>query len=218
MTDPDRAETEPDPLNFWNPNTMVLTESSSAGFEPAPAGTHPARLVRLIDLGTQLSTFDGEEKKQRKLLLVFEICDGELRTDDGKPFLVSKRFGASLHPRASLRQALAAWGGRDLTPEELKGFDLAKLLGKPVLLGVTHAERDGRTFANISGLSRMPKGMQVEAATERLVHFSLDAPDWETYESLGERLRQQIASSPEFAAARQKPSTPFADMNDDVPY
>jgi hypothetical protein len=59
--------------------------------------------------------------------------------------------------------------------------------------------------------------MQCEAATEPLVNFSLDRPDWETYEALGERLRQQIATSPEYAAAR-KAAPAAADLDDDVPY
>ena len=51
---------------------MALTLSegaTSATYTPCPAGTFPARLCALIDLGTQTGTYEGEVKSARKLLL-----------------------------------------------------------------------------------------------------------------------------------------------------
>jgi len=201
---------------------MILTDTAAGTFEPCPAGTYPARLVRLIDMGTQPVTFEGRTTHARKVLLSWEITDPELRRDDDRPYVVSKRYTASLHERASLRRDLAAWRGRDFTAEELKRFDTAALLDAPCLLGVTHTSKGDRTFANVGSLARMPRSMPCPAATEALLHFSLDAFDGEVFDMLGERLQEQIKASPEWQAraaptAATSSSTAFDDMDDDLP-
>ena len=55
---------------------MALTLSegaTSATYTPCPAGTFPARLCALIDLGTQTGTYEGEVKSARKLPLAWCI-------------------------------------------------------------------------------------------------------------------------------------------------
>jgi hypothetical protein len=202
---------------------MILSETSSASFTPCPAGTYPARLVRIVDLGTQTTEYQGEAKHARKVLLTWEIVDPDTRTDDDRPYLISKRYTASLHEKAGLRRDLAAWRGQDFTPAELARFDLATLLGKPVLIGIVHSTKGERTFANVASLSRMPKGMQAGEPTEPPLHFDLTAPDWGVFDLLGDRLKTQIAASPEYAAAYEKasktqPAPALADMDDDIPF
>src|SRR5262249_26776088 len=49
-----------------------------------------------------------------------------------------------------LRPFLEQWRGRDFTPEELQGFNLAKLKGANCLLTVQHKDTDkGDTWANV---------------------------------------------------------------------
>lgn len=199
---------------------MILSETSTAGtFEPCPAGTYPARLVRVIDLGTQTTEYQGEAKHAHKVLFTWEIVDPEARLADGSPYLISKRYTASLHEKAQLRRDLAAWRGQDFTADELRHFDLANLLGKPLLIGVVHTTKGERTYANVASLSRLPKGMTAAEPTEPILHFDLQAPDWHVFDQLGEKLKAQIASSPEYADARKAPapSTSFDDMDDDIP-
>lgn len=90
---------------------MALTVSGGATgtYTPPEAGTFPARCCALIDLGTQTATYEGETKAARKILVSFEITDSDNRRDDGSPHIVSKRFTASLHPKAGLRKFLEAW-------------------------------------------------------------------------------------------------------------
>lgn len=183
---------------------MSLTVSEAdtgATYRPCPAGTWPARCVQLVDLGTQQSTFEGQTRTARKVLVGFEVCDPEARRDDGAPFVVSKRFTLSLHEKSALRAFLQSWRGKPFTPEELRGFDLTTLLGVPCLLGVVNVEKDGRTYANISSCMRVPKNMPAPAGELEPAHFDLSNPNWVQFELLPDRIRQQIEASPEFAQA-----------------
>ena len=246
-TDDDRRQTDLQPVQpiFESDNIMIVTDTGGSAFTPCPAGSYLARCVQLIDLGTQASTFEGQEKRARKVLVAWEVLDDECRRDDGQPFVLSKRFTLSLHEKAALRKTLASWRGRDFTPVELKGFDLATVLGKEAFLSVIHTEKDGKTFANIAAVMKPPKGMVGTPATEPLVHFDLTAPDWTVFAQLSPRVADQIAQSPEYAAlnpparvAASAPAQPasaarpvqtpapapasagsgFDDMDDDIPF
>ncbi len=177
---------------------LTVSESKTGNFEMPPSGPIAARCSKLVDLGTQESTFEGEIKHQRKLLLSWELS--ELRTD-GTPFVISRRFGLSLHEKAALRGFLQAWRGRPFTAEELAGFDLRKLLNAPCLLGVMHTERAGKQFANIASISPLPKGMTAPELSAPGVVFDIDSDDAQTVlDTLSEGLQTTICDSPEWQA------------------
>jgi hypothetical protein len=187
---------------------MILTDSGGTAFTPCPAGSYTARCIQLIDLGTQVVDWQGQAKHQRKVLVTWEIIDDETRREDGTPFTISKRYTQSLHEKAGLRKDLASWRGRDFTPEELRGFNLESVLGQPCLLNVIHEVKpDGKTFANIASLMKLPRGMVAPVATEPLVHFDLAQPNWQTFAGLSSRLQTQIATSPEYQAIPNKPTS-----------
>jgi hypothetical protein len=202
QTETDRAQTDDtDQPIFLKDTIMSLTvsEGAAGSYTPPEAGTFAARCVRLIDLGTQTATYEGETKAAHKLLIGFEITDSDNRRDDGTPHIVSKRFTASLHPKAALRKFLEAWRGKPFTPAELAAFDLKVLLGQPCLLGIVHDTKGDRTYANLSSCMKLPKGFTAGAGTEPLVHFDVSEPDWTVFAALGSRLQDQIAASPEYA-------------------
>jgi hypothetical protein len=205
---------------------MILTDNTSSNYTPAPAGSYPARCCRVVDLGTQQTEFQGDIVHKRKVLLAFEILDPEVHLEDGRPYLLQKRFTASLHEKSALRKDLVSWRGRQFTDDELRRFDLSSVLGAMGFISVVEVQRDGRTYANLATIMRMPKGLPTATPTEPLVHFDLTAPDWAIFDNLPQRLQEQIAQSPEYKAARQQPtskpasatsSTPFDDMDDDLP-
>jgi len=204
---------------------MIVTDSNTSTFTPCPAGAYLASLRRMIDLGTQTSTFEGKTHAARKVLFVWEVTDPDIFTDTGKPYTVAKRYTRSLHEKSALRKDLASWRGRDFSADELKSFDLDAVLGKPCLLSIVHVEKDGKTFANVAAVMRPAKGMTGSDPTEPLVQFDLAAPDWHTFDALGDRIKAQIMAAPEYLAARTAaPSTPapagtgFDDMDDDIPF
>jgi len=219
---------------------LTVSEGSSGTYTPPEQGTYSARLCNLIDLGHQTSVWEGEEKTSHKILLQFEITDSENRRADGTAHTISRRYTASLHPRAGLRKLLEAWRGRPFTADELKAFDLKTLLGVPCLVGIIHETKGDKVFANLSSIMRLPKGFAPGLDTEPLVHFDLSEPDWAVFAQLPSRLQDQISASPEFArldkpksvtlpaptAPAPKVQAPagaasgsgFEDMDDDIPF
>ena len=175
--------------------------SAQTAFESAAAGVYPARLYRLLDLGTQTGDYQGKPTKARKLLLSFELL-GDERMADGKPFTISRRFTASLSDKAALRAFINQWRGKALSDDEVKAFDVSKLLGAYGFVNLTESTRDGKSYTNIASISPLPKGMPKPEGVNALQLFDLSAPDWNVFEALGERLQEQIASSPEYQAAQ----------------
>lgn len=210
---------------------MGLTVSEGAGsFELAPAGTHTARCYRIIDLGTQPTEFQGEKKLARKVLVQWELL-GDERMSDGRPFSVAKRYTASLHEKAQLRKDLAAWRGRDFTPEELKGFELPKVLGAFCLLNLIAVEKNGRDYVNVASIMALPKGMPKPEGVNELLAFDLGAFDQAAFDQLSDGLQEKIIGTPEYQALKNPaPATPsqapgtapapgsFDDFPDDIPF
>jgi hypothetical protein len=142
---------------------MGTSFSGSQTFTLAPAGTHRAVCVGVIDLGTQEVVWEGKTKYQRKILIQWELVDENM--DDGRPFMLSRMFTLSNADNGKLRPFLESWRGRPFTDEELASFDVAALLKAPCLLGVIHQANNGKTYANVSTAQRLPKSMQAPKST-----------------------------------------------------
>lgn len=185
---------------------MSLTISSDGGgnFEMAPAGTHLATCYRIIDLGTQKTNWQGQEKAQPKVLIAWELAGDKMA--DGRPFTVSKRYTASLHEKAGLRKDLESWRGRKFSEDELKAFNISKLLGVPCMVCITHDHKEGgKTYVNVSSVMGIPKGTTAPALVNLKTQFDLSNFDKEIYDSLSDNLRATIAMSPEFIACMHDP-------------
>lgn len=186
---------------------LTITATDSTEFELPPAGATAARCCAVIDLGSQQSTYQGETKAQAKILLTFELA--ELRSD-GTPHRVSRRMTASLHKKAQLRAFLEQWRGRAFTDEELRAFNVGKLLNAPCLLNLVHIERAGKQYANILSVSPVPRGMTAPELSEKPLLFDLSAPDWQVFAGLSSRMQETIAASPEYQAANPPASVSVA--------
>lgn len=201
---------------------MKLSDTGGKEFEQAPIGNHVGRCIGMIDLGTQQGEYLGKTTHARKIVLRFElpnelISEGEFA---GKPFVVSKFYTASLGEKANLRKDLSSWRGRDFTPDELMGFDSKNLLDKPCMVNVTRSEK-GK--AKISGLSPIPKGLQVPGRVHDLLYLSLEANEFkrDVYEGLSDYWKGEIQKSPEWAdlqgAPHRTPSS-FDEMESSIPF
>lgn len=200
----------------------MIVSSSGEGFKPIPEGTYVAVCIRVIDLGTQVSSFQGADKLQRKVLIAWEVPEVQVEFDGQTgPALIMKRYTASLSDRANLRKDLEAWRGRRFTEDELKGFDLGALLGKGCQIQVLHST-DGQ-YANIQTIMALPKGMPHPETSNPLVHFDLDAYSVGQFQMLSEKLQAQVALSPEYKAATGTgpavdKSHDGYDRSDDIPF
>ncbi|MBI1178477.1 hypothetical protein GC207_13665 [bacterium] len=118
-------------------------QESKAEFTPCPEYTGRAVCVDVTPLKKQQSQF-GERDVFK---IVFET---ELDREDGSRFCAwSRNFTPSVNEKANLRKFLRGWFGRDLTKEELAGFETDSLIGKPAQIVVVHEFKDDQTYANI---------------------------------------------------------------------
>jgi hypothetical protein len=114
-------------------------------FTPAPEGCWDAVLVDL----TPKKLVDTPWGKKQVFFLVWELS---CKRDDGKPFIVRQRYTPSLDSKSNLRKHLVTWRGRDFTSDEIRRFDLEKVLGAPCQLVVTHTEKEGTMYANVQAV------------------------------------------------------------------
>lgn len=191
---------------------MSLKLSEGSNFTPAPAGLHDAICISVVDLGMQ----SGPYGVKPKILLQWELPN--LLTDDGKPYTISRTFGANLHKQGSLRPILAAWRGRDFTPEELKQFDVVALLGKPVKLLIQHStSAEGRTYANVQATVKPDPGQLTQTLAPKL-HFDMDAPDEGVKAQLPEWIRKLIDGAIKAEKPAPAASTAAPAFDDDLTF
>ncbi|MEO0976001.1 MAG: hypothetical protein AAFY24_02030 [Pseudomonadota bacterium] len=187
---------------------MKLPEPTGGGdFERTPPGTHLALCYRFIDLGTQTSTWNGQEKHQRKVMISWELPEELMKEGEyaGKPFTIHQRYTWSMSEKANLRKDLEAWRGRPFRDSDFgdhdDAFDIKNILGKACLLGLIEVEKGDKVYTNIASVSALPKGMN--APTEPVnpqVYFALTEGEFnnDDFGDLSENLQKTIASSPEY--------------------
>lgn len=191
---------------------IAKAESSSGSFTPVPTGMHLARCFRIVDLGTQKTTYKGVDKYLRKILMQFEIhsedAEGNpLLTDKGEPLSISKRYTLSLSEKATLSLDLESWRGANFTPEERKGFNLEKLLNVWAMLNIVkNAGADGKEYTNIETINPVPAAMKRNGLPQPhnpAMLYSIDNSSPEEFEKLSENVKKTIMNSPEWQNKHQ---------------
>jgi hypothetical protein len=197
---------------------MPLHAPKGEDFQKATPGTHMSICYQIIDLGTQKTTFQGEVKQQRKIMLGFELQDEFM--DDGRPLMVSSRYTLSGFKNAMLRKHLESWRAKAYTDDEFAAFDISKLLGVPAMLTLTQS--DDEKYVNITSISLPPKGTKMKPLVneKRLLILDNEQFSREVFDSLHEKLQATIASSPEYQAINSgKPVEKFdEELGDQLPF
>ena len=206
---------------------MMVSNSGSTTFEQPPTGTHIARCVRFIDIGTQKGEYQGEPTMKHQFVLGWELPNELMQNGEfqGKPFMVSKFYTASLNEKAALRKDLAAWRTRDFTEEELQGFDVKNLLGKLCMVSIQQNEK-GKS--KVGGVMALPKGSAAPEQINKSIYFAISDFDEDVFNSLSDGYKKLIMQSPEFKRMRNpaavstvsaKPAAAGNDsMDDDIPF
>jgi hypothetical protein len=216
---------------------LIAKESGGGGgeFTPVPQGMHLARCYRVIDLGTQESTYLGTVKHLPKVMLQFEVHGEDesgkpIVTGKNEPMSISKNFTLSLAEMATLRKDLQTWRGREFTADELRGFELKNVLGAWAMISVIKAMgNNGKEYTNIAAIMSVPPAIKKGGIPEGhndLKLFSIDEPDMALFDSFSNGLREKIQKSPEWQgrggssapAPAKAPSSGFDDMDDDIPF
>jgi len=178
---------------------MALIAKEGSSFEPAPEGVFPARCIWVIDLGTQISDGIFGHSEKHQMYVNWELV--EETTTSGQPLTIGAFFTVSLNPKGNLRPTLESWRGRAFTPDELKGFDIAKLINAPCLISVKHQPKaDGSGIrAQVSGVMAPMKGQTIGPARDPSILIDLDAPDVRSkVETLPDWLKGKITNTPEW--------------------
>jgi len=193
--------------------TIMAKKPENDSFEIIPEGTHKAVCYGVWDIGIQSSMWNGEEKRQHKVVISWEI-DKKIKTEGqykGKRYVISNKYTLSLSDRAKLKAHLESWRGRKFTPEELNGFDIEKLIGANCLLNIVHNKKNDRTYANIAAVIKLTKG------TEKMKpENGPEPPEWV------QKLQSEGLQAPE-PKEESDPDFPEFDEdnmedNDDIPF
>ena len=190
----------------------IVEEKKSFGpKELPPVGTQCARLIQIVDLGTQETEFQGQKKNKRQVRLTWELVDAEM--SDGRKFVVGKTYNASLY-KSSLLDAIQSMTGKPVEFESDGSYDMKKLLDSPCMITVVHTVKGDKTYANIASLSPLPmikgKTIDCEASTNHLINFGFDLYDQDTYDMIPAWVQAIIEKSPEYRLAKQ--------LSDSVPF
>lgn len=168
-------------------------------WEQAPAGTHAARCIGFVDLGTHMVAFQQQEPKETRLCRIYYDLVN-LKTKDGKNMVVFQKYTYSPSPKGNLMKTLKSW----LNVKDAN-FDMADLIGKPALVKVE--ESKSGEYTNVTTVMEVPKGTKVKESNEQTHMLFLEPDDFDINEfnELPEGLQGTIMDSLyEYAACTAK--------------
>jgi hypothetical protein len=180
----------------------------------APEGLHPARLIQIVDLGTQLN--ENFNKKERRVRLAWELIGITFETEEGEEVnhLVSKEYSLKLSRKAHLRKAVEGMLGKSL--DDGGEFEFKNLLDIQCQISIKHNNGTGKNahevYANVDSVlpvGKDPKGkaFKYDRAQRDLVLFSLDEIDEEVLGALPDWLQDTIMESDEYIAYTEDAQT-----------
>lgn len=175
----------------------IIAKGGSSDFVPCPAGVHQAVCVDVVDLGM----LDSQFGTKHKISIRWQVNEA---MENGKPFLVQKRYTLSLNEKATLRHDLESWRGKAFTEDESQGFDVERLLGVNAMLNVMHKKGDkGGTFANVAAVMPLAKGFTKMAGRDYVRECD----------------RKSTAASDEHEPVQDSgPDDDFVPSDDDIPF
>lgn len=167
-----------------------------------PEGTHIARLVRIIHIGTIMEPYMGVETEMNKLDFLFELVD-ELHVfkegEEAKPFVVSREFTLSMGEKANLRKFVEGVIGKSMVQGEADLFDVESLLNKACLITIKHkTSKSGNIRAEVTTASPLMKGQKAKEPFNQPKLLTYTSWDQKYFESLPEFMRKKIQGSKEY--------------------
>lgn len=148
----------------FNINDVKSTKKAGDKVSPTPMdGVQLGVIVQVIDLGVQPGGFYlGKPKPDSQRMWVTYELPNDTHDFDGetKPLLVSEDFPFSGSELSTCYKRM-----NSIDPGlKLTGGELSKLIGLPVQVMITHkagkGKHEGRTFANVSAVSPLMRGMK----------------------------------------------------------
>ena len=213
-------------------------KSDSFEKEVAPEGEHIGVCYSIVDLGTREEQWkDNPPKKRKTLRVTWELQDAKMQEgkNEGKPFVLGKKYTASLNENATLYKDLVTWRGKPFSQEELDGFDVSKMVGAPATLHVEHNDNGNAVIKAIFN----PDDFTTKETINEAVVFDLDVycdefngnsnddtkAMCDVFDNLPEFLQNDISESFELLAAKENSDSEDspaeetdADFDDKIPF
>ena len=182
---------------------IKATNKKGEGFDPIEAGSYPARVYQMIEIGT-VAGYLGQP--QNKVRIGFELPTEMMVFDEKKgeqPRVISQDYTLSFHEKAKLRKVIEACDPKALEIDEdgfMEEFDVETLIGKPLLITIAQkAKKDGSgVYAYIDNCTRLPKGMTCPDAINPIQVLSYDKWNEEAFSKLPDFIRANIETSAEY--------------------
>jgi hypothetical protein len=205
-------------------NAFKGQAASQGQYEIPEAGSSPAVIVGLVDLGTQTRTYQGQTSESHKVLILFQL---DQTKSDGTPFILSKDETLSFHRKSNLRKLAETIRGK--TYDDGQPIDYSALVGQTVLLTIeTATSSSGSEYCKVANITKIPKGMakvqpQVDTICWSIGDYMGVLPSWIPY-LYGQKITDVISSSRELsggvapARATSDPAPRNGRKADEVPF
>lgn len=188
---------------------IFVSDTGAGEFTPHPEGQFAARCIDVVDMGWQRTDFGPKYK----IRVVFFCGRTERREIEGEardvPLTVVGFFTASLNEKANLRKFLESWRGKPFLVEEAARFDMERMLDAKALIQVAHHKStNGKTYANITSIMKLPQGMAAPDKPTDYVRVC-DRPEW-----------TGPAPHPDHGESREEPAPTYTghQPDDDLPF
>lgn len=205
----------------------IYAEKKESDFQKVEPGTYVARCYSMVEIGTVETEFNGEKKIAKQVNITWELPEelAVFKEEKGlEPFVVSKTYTLSMHEKATLRKDLESWRGKAYTNDEVKRFDITKLLGQPCLLNIVHetSKTDpSKVYVKVASVNKLMKGQEVAEQINPTRLLSFDKFDWNVFENLSDWLKDKIKSSEEYKLLVEPQvvnAQPSNNETDDLPF
>lgn len=169
-------------------------------FEQVPAGNHLGVCFLIADLGTQeRPAFQGQEKTPcQQIIIGWELTNTIM--NNGKPFVVSKKYNVFHSENSNFRQDIGGWLGKGFTDEEFKNINVTEYVGKGALINIVHevSQKNGKTYANVNSITPLMQDMETPVPVNALTIFDLDNFNQNVFNDLYPWIQDIIKKSPEY--------------------
>lgn len=179
---------------------MIKFKKPESNFIPAPEGTHPARCIQVVEMGMQPQEWKGEKWDSPKIMIFWELpTEKHVFTEERgeEPFVVNREYTATLTEKSNLLKDLVSWLGKK-TNEEWAEFDIASLVGQTCMVVVVHKDSNGKTYSNVTGVSKLMKNIKVPKAINPTLAYSISDGEGGTFGKLFPWVQKKIQNSLEF--------------------
>jgi len=183
--------------------SMIVKNEGGSSIPLLEEGVYTAVCTGLIDLGYQESKLFN--KNSRKIQIIWTIPEEKIKYTDKEGNekegmrQMSKEYTACITEKSNLNKDLTSWRGKAFTEEEMKGFDLKKLLLIPCQIQIVHQGKETK-YANIAGIMGLPKGTKVDTSELTTLMFDMSDPNtWNIFDNLPKFIQEKIKSSVGFA-------------------